>query len=118
MKYMSSKNGRVFYNTKPRPKRKEPRWSYALLAGALISILIMILSASGCSSATIPPSPLKPVGKPSPETAREIYRDLQQAPRGPDAVLVPRPLMVRIFAHLDEWRAWALALEAAGAWRD
>ena len=95
------------------------------LVAALAMMLMLILPVSGCSSAALSPQdPSLPVGRPSRATTERIALDVSRvvpvpSPGQPpsDEVTLPRELLIRIFAHLDEWRAWAEALEHAGSWR-
>lgn len=93
--------------------------SRTLLLVALSMILTATLLASGCCSPapTSTERPFLPPGKPRSSTAAEIAREIQSAPRSEGSVTLPLSTVRKIFAHLDAWRAWALALEAAGGWR-
>ena len=98
-------------------RRRLPLESSTPLAVALSMILTLTLLVSGCCSPTSLTAPPLPPGKPKKVTAEKIAHELlrHHAP-GAQEVTIPTPLLIRIFAHLDEWRAWALALEEAGRW--
>ena len=80
------------------------------LSVALSMILTLTLLASGCCSPTARTVPHLPPGKPSQATAQKIAEELQRDGLTPS-------VFRRVLMHMDEWRAWALALEAAGRWK-
>ena len=88
-----------------------------LLAAALL--LVIPMACSGCCS-TPTVRPLLPPGQPAAVTAERLAHELlRYYPVGgpvPDFVKIPPSYLQRVFAHLDEWRAYAKALEAAGDW--
>lgn len=106
------------------PRRRRSSWTQRIAGLALTTTLI--LSGSGCCS--LPSSleaPRLPPGEPSRVIAERISKDLLRhhplptpGSPPPTEITIPRQLLVRIFAHLDAWRAWAKALEAAGQWAE
>lgn len=98
---------------------KRRRVCSLLQIAALIMILPLTLSVSGCCAAPpqVTEAPTLPAGKPKQETTERIALDVSRhAGVSTQDVTIPRELLVRIFGHLDAWRAWGLALEHAGRW--
>lgn len=93
------------------------------LLGAVLVILLTLLTLQGCCSGkTASTRPTLPLGRPDPATAKalatEFLRHYPTRPgeTPPERVSFPPSFLFRVFAHLDEWRAYAKALEAAGDW--
>lgn len=100
----------------PPERQRRQRECSPLRTAALGTILWVTLWGLGCSSVAPQTLPTLPAGKPAVTVTDGIARDLRALPMDGDTVAVPRGLLVRIFGHLDAWRAWALALEHAGRW--
>jgi hypothetical protein len=103
---------------------RQRRGSLKRLVVALITTTLLTLWVSGCCSPQVSTSPPLPAGKPQQTTVADLAHRLtrHQPLPGPDGrvprdITIPRALLIDILGHLDEWRAWALALEEAGEWR-
>jgi len=100
--------------------------SRLLAALPLLAVLALPVSGAGCCADVIPstlPPPVLPAGKPDGWVEKELaLKDegglwLDDTP-APGLTSLPSGDLVDLIAVKESWKAWALALVAAGRWRE
>ena len=94
------------------------RKSSSTTLGLLVAFLALTFLTSCCSAPTLGPRPLLPVGRPAATSDALTKSHLEAWKPDPKGIyLIPRRELVNVLLNLGSWKAYVLALEAAGDWK-